>query len=68
LISAFQELTGIGALLNTSLNLHGDPMNRSAADAARTLALSALEFLSLPGDRLLYKASARSSLEEVLGR
>ena len=67
LISAFEKETGIAALLNTSLNLHGEPMNRSVADAARTLALSALEFLSLPSDRLLYKTSATGSLAEVLG-
>lgn len=66
LIAAFESLTGIGALLNTSLNLHGDPMNRSVADAARTLALSALEFLAIPGDRLLYKIHAGSSLADVL--
>jgi len=67
LISAFEELTGIGALLNTSLNLHGDPMNRSVADAARTLALSALDYLSLPGERLLYKVKAGAALDEILG-
>jgi carbamoyltransferase len=30
LISTFRDLTGIGALLNTSLNLHGYPIARSA--------------------------------------
>jgi carbamoyltransferase len=67
LISAFEELTGIGALLNTSLNLHGEPMNSTIADGARTLALSALEFLALPGDRLLYKKSAEPALHGALG-
>lgn len=62
LISEFEALTGIGALLNTSLNLHGDPMNATIADATRTLALSALDFLALPGDRLLYRKSAASIL------
>jgi len=66
LISAFEELTGIGALLNTSLNLHGDPMNSTIADAARTLALSALDFLALPGDTLLYRKSAGAALAAAL--
>jgi len=68
IISAFEELTGIAALLNTSLNLHGDPMNSSVADAARTLALSSLAFLVIPGDRLLYKKSAASALDAVLNK
>ena len=66
LISAFEELTGIGALLNTSLNLHGEPMNRSVADGARTLALSALDFLLMPGERLLYKRAASETLEAIV--
>lgn len=66
LIAAFEELTGIGALLNTSLNLHGDPMNATIADAARTMALSSLEFLLLPGDRLLYKVSVAGKLDQIL--
>ena len=66
LISAFEKLTGIGALLNTSLNLHGDPMNATIADSARTLVLSSLEFLVLPGNRLLYKLSAADALSRAL--
>ena len=67
LITAFEQLTGIGALLNTSLNLHGDPMNSTVADAARTLALSSLEFLALPGNRLVYKKSAAQALMKAIG-
>jgi carbamoyltransferase len=66
LISAFEKFTGIGALLNTSLNLHGDPMNATIADAVRTLALSSLEFLQLPDNRLLYKTSATDKLNDAL--
>ena len=36
-------LIKIPSLLNTSFNLHGDPMNYTIADAVRTLALSSLE-------------------------
>jgi carbamoyltransferase len=67
LIKAFEKITGIGALLNTSLNLHGDPMNSTVADAARTLALSALEFLALPSERLLYRKSAEPVLAQFFG-
>lgn len=68
LIDAFRQITGIPALLNTSLNLHGDPMNYDVADAARTVALSGLDFLLLPGNRLLYKVAALGRLEAVLGK
>ena len=66
LIRDFQSLTGVPVLLNTSLNLHGDPMNASVADAARTLALSALEVLALSGDRLLVKRTALVRIRAIL--
>lgn len=65
-ISEFERFTGIGALLNTSLNLHGDPMNSTIEDATRTLALSDLDFLALPGDKLLYKKRAHRLLCDLL--
>ena len=68
LIEAFRTLTGIPAVVNTSLNLHGEPMNYTIADAARTLALSELDFLLLPGDRLLFKRRAEARLDEILAR
>ncbi|MBS28875.1 MAG: hypothetical protein CL566_08150 [Alphaproteobacteria bacterium] len=68
LIDAFRHLTGIGALLNTSLNLHGEPMNYTLADAARTVALSELDFLLMPGDRLLYKKRAKAALDAALAK
>ena len=68
LIDAFRRITGIPALLNTSLNLHGEPMNYTVADAVRTVALSDLEFLVLPGNRLLYKQRAAARLTELLDR
>ncbi len=66
LIDEFRKLTGVASLLNTSLNLHGDPMNYSLADAARTVALSDLEFLIMPEDRLLFKKSAEPALHQIL--
>ena len=67
LIEEFRRLTGMPAVLNTSLNLHGEPMNYSIADAVRTLALSELDFLLLPGDRLFYKKRAAVRLNDILG-
>ena len=66
LIDQFFKLSGVPAVLNTSLNLHGDPMNWSLADAGRTLALSSLDFLIMPEDTLLFKKDAFSILEKVM--
>lgn len=43
LIQAFEALTGVGALLNTSLNLHGEPVVCSPADALHTFSESELD-------------------------
>ncbi len=47
LLSRFKELTGIGAVLNTSLNLHGEPVVCSIADAFHTIRNSDLDYLQL---------------------
>ena len=52
LISAFYRLTGIPALLNTSFNLHGEPIVDTVADAVRTFELSGLDHLLIE-DRIL---------------
>lgn len=46
-IAAFERRTGSGAILNTSFNLHGEPIVYSAADALRVLKLSSLKHLAL---------------------
>jgi carbamoyltransferase len=43
LIKAFEKITGIGAVLNTSLNLHGSPIVRTADEAIQTLVESGLD-------------------------
>jgi carbamoyltransferase len=45
-ISAFQRRTGVGAVLNTSFNLHGEPIVCSAADAVDTFERSGLPHLA----------------------
>ncbi|MBF0372122.1 MAG: carbamoyltransferase [Alphaproteobacteria bacterium] len=43
LIKAFERLTGVGALLNTSFNLHGEPIVLGPAEAIHTLDNSDLD-------------------------
>ena len=66
LINEFYKITKIPSLLNTSFNLHGDPMNYTIADAVRTLALSSLEFLLLPDEKLLLKKSAIKKIKNII--
>ena len=54
LIAEFEKLTGVGALLNTSLNLHGYPIARTANDAAHVFKNSDLDGLIL-GDKLILR-------------
>ena len=49
LINIFSEITGVGALLNTSLNLHGLPLVHSPEDALYVLENSGLEYLVMGG-------------------
>jgi carbamoyltransferase len=46
-IREFEQRTGIGAVLNTSLNLHGEPLVCSAADAVDTFERSGLPHLAV---------------------
>ena len=45
ILSRYHELTGMGGFLNTSLNLHGEPLVCSAEDAFSTFERSGLEYL-----------------------
>jgi carbamoyltransferase len=68
ILEEFRKLTGVPGLLNTSLNLHGEPMNYSVSDAVRTLLLSGLQFLSIPNGHLIFKKSSSDWLYNVLQR
>jgi carbamoyltransferase len=46
-IREFERRTGIGAVLNTSFNLHGEPLVCSADDAIDTFERSGLPHLAL---------------------
>lgn len=56
-ISTFKEMTGMGGILNTSFNLHGEPNVCTPQDAIRTVDLSGLTHLAL-GKYLLVKKDA----------
>jgi carbamoyltransferase len=54
-IKAFEDLTGVGCVLNTSFNLHGEPIVATPADAISTFKRSGLSHIAL-GDYLVSKA------------
>jgi len=54
LLRAFEKKTGVGGLLNTSFNLHGEPIVQTAEDAWRVFELSELDALLL-NDTLIEK-------------
>jgi carbamoyltransferase len=47
LVTKFERLTGVGGVLNTSFNLHGDPVVMSPDDAIYTFLNSGLDVLQL---------------------
>jgi hypothetical protein len=47
LIKRFESLTGIGGVLNTSFNLHGEPVVHSPEEAIRAYRLSGLDLLTI---------------------
>lgn len=55
LINAFNRLSGIPAVLNTSFNLHGEPIVDSIADALRTFERSGLDHLLIEDTCLISK-------------
>jgi len=55
-IAAYRERTGRGVVLNTSFNLHGEPIVYGAEDALRVLRLSGLDHLAL-NDHLVSKVN-----------
>lgn len=47
LIKIFEDLTGVGGILNTSFNLHGEPIVCSPDDALKTFLNSGLDALAI---------------------
>ena len=55
LIKKFEGLTGIGGLLNTSMNLHGEPIVTNSSDAIHTLINSELDILAINKTAIIRK-------------
>src|SRR5205823_1497887 len=64
ILNAFERRTGGGIILNTSFNLHGYPIVRTAEDALGVLRESGLEYLQV-GDYLVHKQAPASSNGEA---
>jgi carbamoyltransferase len=67
ILEAFEELTGRGVILNTSFNLHGFPIVRTAEDALHVFENSGLEYLQV-GSYLVSKVehlSPRATVHPV---
>jgi carbamoyltransferase len=60
ILSAFERRTGGGVILNTSFNLHGFPIVRTAEEAIGVLRDSGLEYLQV-GDYLVHKKAPATS-------
>lgn len=58
LIRYFEKLTGIGAVLNTSFNYHGEPIVCTPNDALRTFEITGLKYLAL-GNYLIAKRNEK---------
>ena len=54
IIKEFEKISGIGAVLNTSFNLHGEPIVESPKDAFKTFKKSGLKYLYI-GNYLITK-------------
>lgn len=67
LISEFKKITGIGALLNTSLNIHGKPIVMNPTDLLNEILLSGdipLKFIYIEGSFYMSKVN-KIVLEEI---
>jgi carbamoyltransferase len=65
LIQEFEKCTGVGGVLNTSFNLHGEPIVETPRDAVRVFQLSGLDALLL-NDWLIEKREAARLAPEQL--
>lgn len=55
LINEFYKISGVPAVLNTSLNLHGFPISSGIDDVVKTFKLSGLKYLFLENKYLIIK-------------
>ena len=64
LIKYFEELTGEALILNTSLNLHGEPVVCSSEDALRVFDVSGLQHLAIENVLLSESLNSVSELKD----
>ena len=65
ILTAYHRLTGIPSLINTSFNMHGEPIVCSPQDALRSFRQSSLDYLAI-GNWVVsnpYALSARRQME-----
>jgi len=62
ILELFQQKTGRGAVLNTSFNIHGEPIVSSPMDAVDVLKRSGLSYLAI-GPYLVSKANTENALQ-----
>jgi carbamoyltransferase len=67
LITRFKELTGVSMVLNTSLNIKGEPIARDPSDAIRCFTDSGLEVLVI-ADMVLWKDGVNMTDTMLRGR
>ena len=60
MIKCFRDLTGVGAVLNTSFNLHGYPIVRTPEDAISVFLNSGLDAILLNRMYIEKRGKARS--------
>jgi carbamoyltransferase len=67
LLKCYEELTGVGAVLNTSFNLHGDPLVCTPADALDTYLRSDLDVVTIE-DYVIWDSHRLGTVDGVLRR
>jgi carbamoyltransferase len=68
ILAEYNKLTGIPALINTSFNMHEEPIVCSAEDAVRAFLDGHLDYLAL-GERLIrHPRGPQRELQPALGR
>jgi carbamoyltransferase len=67
ILHAFKGLTGVGGVLNTSFNLHGEPMVCSPADAIHTADRCGIDHLVLEDVLLVKRRRSASAAHEDHG-
>ena len=65
-LRSFREISGLGMLVNTSLNVHEEPINGALADSVRMLLLGGIDSLAIDGIYLVQRRPD-DALEKILG-